>query len=88
MKLGIRQFVISAGVFAMLLTVLVSFDDRVRERFGDLISGAGSVSSLNDRAGMFVDALSTAVRYQSLENAPLMVFATVGAVLMVFMLRS
>lgn len=88
MKLGLRQSAISAGVFGGLLTVLVSLDDRVRERFGDLVSGAGSVSSVNDRAGMFFDALSTAVRYQSIENAPLLVFATVGALLMVFMLRS
>ena len=33
-------------------------------------------------------ALWSAARYQSIENAPLLVFATVGAVLTVFMLKS
>jgi hypothetical protein len=88
MKLGIRQTAISTGVFLALLVGLVSLDARVRERFGELVFGAGSVSSLGDRASMLVDALSTAVRYQSIENAPLLVFATVGAVLVLFMVRT
>jgi hypothetical protein len=30
----------------------------------------------------------TAVRYQSIDNAPMMIFAAVGAVLFVFMVRT
>lgn len=88
MKFGIRQTAISGGVFALLLLVLVSFDDRVRDRATELVSGAGNVASWDDRVSMFTDALADAARYQSIENAPLLVFATVGAVLFLFMVRT
>jgi hypothetical protein len=32
--------------------------------------------------------LLSAVRYQSIENAPLLIFATVGAVLFLFMVKT
>ena len=35
-----------------------------------------------------VNALISAVRYQSIENAPLLIFAAAGAVLVAFMLRT
>ena len=88
MKLGIRQMAVSGGVFCVLMMALVSVDDRVRERFSELVYGSASVSSFSDRAGTLVDALAGAVKYQSIENAPLVVFAAVGAVLLLFMLRT
>ena len=71
MKLGIRQGIASAAVFGAVLMMLVSVDDRVRDRFNDL-----------------VHALMSAVRYQSIENAPMLIFAAAGAVLVAFMLRT
>jgi hypothetical protein len=88
MKFGLRQTAISAGIFAALLLALVSLDERVRERATELVSGAGNVMSWGDRVSMFTDALATAARYQSIENAPLLVFATVGVVLFLFMSRT
>jgi hypothetical protein len=90
MKLAIRQGLASAAVFGAVLLVLISVDDRVRERFSDLMAGGanGSVSPWGDRAGDLGSALVSAARYQSIENAPLLVFAGVGAVLVVFMLKS
>ena len=44
---------------------------------GDIVSGGG-VSHLGDRAGDVGGALWTALRTQSIENAPMVVFATVG----------
>jgi len=87
-KLGIRQGVVSAAIFGAVLLTLVYVDSRVRERFVDLVSGGHSVSPWGDRAGDLVGALVSAVRYQSLENAPLLVFAAGGAVLVAFMLRT
>jgi hypothetical protein len=90
MKLGIRQAIASAAIFGAVLLVLVSVDDRVRDRINDLLYG-GSGSSLTpwgDRAGDLGNALLAAVKYQSIENAPLLVFAAVGAVLVVFMLKT
>ncbi len=85
MKLGIRQGILSTVIFLVVLAGLVSVDDRVRDRVGDLFGGGNSVSPWGDRAGDLGNALMSAVRYQSIENAPLLVFTAVGAVLVVFM---
>jgi hypothetical protein len=88
MKLGFRQGFASAAVFVAVLVTLISVDDRVRDRFGELVSGSGSLSPWGDRAGDLGGALISALRYQSIENAPLLVFAAAGAVLVAFMLKT
>jgi hypothetical protein len=88
MKLGIRQGVISAAVFGAVVMMLVSVDDRVRDRFSALVAGDHSLSPWGDRAGDLGNAMISAVRYQSLENAPLLVFAAAGALLFAFMLKT
>ena len=86
-KLGMREGVISAAIFAAVLFALISVDPRVRDHISELFGG-GSVAPLSARASDLGSALWSAARHQSIENAPLLVFATVGAVLTVFMLRS
>jgi hypothetical protein len=88
MKLGVREAIVSPAVFGLILLMLVSVDERVRERFGNLLSGGDGLAPWGDRLADLGDALMSAVRYQSIENAPLLVFATVGAVLVLFMVRS
>jgi hypothetical protein len=88
MKLGIRQAIASAAVFGAVLLMLVSVDERVRERFGDLVHGGSALSPWGDRATDLAQALVGAARNQSIENAPLLVFAAVGAVLVLFMVRT
>ena len=85
MTRGIKQGFISAAVFAVVLFGLVSVDDRVRERFGAVVgSGGEGLTPWGDRVGDLGDALMSALRYQSIENAPLLVFTAVGVVLVVF----
>ena len=89
MTRGIRQGFVSTAIFAVVLGALVSVDDRVRERFTAVISGGGgNLTPWGDRVGEFGDALISAIRYQSIDNAPLLVFTAVGAVLFVFMVKS
>lgn len=88
MTLGIRQTAISATVFGAVLVGVMSVDDRVRDHFAQLVSGGDGVSSWGHQAGELGNALVAAARYQSIENAPLLVFAVVGAVLVVFMLKA
>lgn len=85
-KLGIRDGTISATVFGIVLMALVSVDQRVHERVADLFGGG--VAPWSVRLDDLGSALWAAVRAQSLENEPLLVFATVGAVLTLFMLKS
>lgn len=88
MKLGVREAIVSPAVFGVILLLLVSVDDRVKERFGSLMSGGDGIATWGDRLADFGHALLSAMRYQSIENAPLLVFATVGVVLVLFMVKS
>ena len=88
LKLGMRQGALSAAVFAAIMFALVSVDARVREHVSDLVGSSASVAPFSTRFAELADALWTAARYQSIENAPMVVFATVGIVLTFFMLRS
>jgi hypothetical protein len=88
MKLGVREAIVSPAVFAGILLMLASVDDRVRERFGYVVSSGDGLAPWGDRLADLGDALMSAVRYQSIENAPLVIFASVGAVLVFFMFRS
>jgi hypothetical protein len=87
-KLGLRQGVLSSLVFCGVLFALASVDARVRERVGAVVSGGDGISPWGDRVSDLGSALVTAIRHQSIENAPLLVFATAGAVLFVFMFRT
>jgi hypothetical protein len=86
MRFGIKQSLASAAVFGIVLLLLVSFDPRVRDRFVNLAAGDG-VSTIGHRAEDLGSTLVTAVKHQSIENAPMVIFATVGAILVVFMLK-
>jgi hypothetical protein len=87
-KFGFQQALASSAVFVLVLLALVSVDERVRERFNELTSGGETVGTWGERASYLGDAVVTAARHQSIENAPLVVFATVGAVLFLFMVRT
>jgi hypothetical protein len=88
MKSGLQGSALSAGVFGLILFALVSTDARVRDHVSDLFGGSATVGPLGDRVGDLGGALWSAVRHQSVDNAPLLVFATVGTVLTIFMLKS
>jgi hypothetical protein len=85
-KLGVREGALSVAVFSALMFALLSVDPRVRDHASDLFRGGAS--PFTSRLGELGDALWTAARLQSIDNAPMLVFAAVGAVLTVFMLRS
>ena len=85
-KLGFKEGIVSAFVFGTILFGLVSVDPRVRDQVNTAFRGG--VSPLGERVGDVGSAIVMAARDQGLDNAPLLVFATVGTVLTVFMLRS
>jgi hypothetical protein len=87
-RMGIQQALASSAVFVLVLIGLVSFDQRVRDRFEEFVSGGPDLGTWSERATYLGDALLTAAKHQSIENAPLVVFATVGAVLFLFMVRT
>lgn len=88
MNRRLRQALASLAVFALILAAVISVDDRVQQRFGELFLRGDGVSPWGDRIGDLGGALISALRHQSIENAPLLVFAAVGCVLFVFMVRA
>ena len=87
-KLSLRQTVMSTLVFLGVLVAIVSVDARVRDRLSDLAYGGDGLTPWGDRATDVVEALASAARYQSIENAPMLVFAAAGAVLFLFMVKA
>lgn len=86
-KLGIRDGAITAVVFAIVLFGLVSFDPRVHDRMMDLAM-TGSVTPWGDRVGDLFSTLWTAAQTQSMDNAAVLIFFTVGTILTLFMVKS
>ena len=86
-SIGMRDWIISAGVFGAILFALVSVDPRVEAQMTDLARGA-SVTSWSARIGDLGGALWSAAADHSIDNAPLLVFATIGTVLTLLMLKS
>jgi hypothetical protein len=86
-KLGIRDGAVSAVVFGAVLFALVSADPRVHDHVSGLFAGGG-IGPWGDRVTDLGSTLWMAVKDQSMDNAPLLVFTTVGAVLTLFMFKS
>ena len=83
-----RQMMLSLMAFAIVVGGLMYVDPRVSSRFTQLAAGDGGVSSWGDRLLGLGGIILSTIRHQSIENAPLMVFAVVGAVLFLFMVRT
>jgi len=82
---------ISLGALAALLATLVFVDDRVREQVSMRFAGRTPSMELADagsRVRDLVDVVVDAARSQSIAHAPLLIFALVGTVLVLFMLRT
>jgi hypothetical protein len=78
------------GALAVVLT-LVLLDQRVRDQVGLLLDPhhpAATLSRLGERASAVVAIVVMAARHQSLEHAPLVIFAVAAAVLVLFMVRT
>jgi hypothetical protein len=83
-----RQVLLSLTAFALVVGGLAFVDPRVRSQFAQFLTGGDGISSWDNRLSELAGTMVSALRYQSLENGPLMIFAVVGAVLFLFMVRT
>ena len=87
----IGDALISIGAVAVLLAVLVSIDERVRQQVSLRLAPGAAQSQLRG-AGVQMHNLAYVVidvaRYQSIEHAPMMLFVFAASVLFIFMLRT
>lgn len=84
---GIVEGAVSAAVFIGLLAAILAIDDRVRQRLSAWFVDGG-VTGAGEGATTIVGAMWDAVIGQSITQAPLVIFATVAAVLVLFMLKT
>lgn len=82
-----QQALVSTGVFAVIVMALVTVDARVRDRF-EMLASSGDAMSWADRTSSLGEVIVSAAKHQSIENAPLVVFATAGALLFLFMVKT
>ena len=90
MRRGFREALLSAGTVAILLLVLVAFDDRVREHLSRRVMAHPSMelASAERQLRDFTSVIAGAARDQTLGHAPLLIFTLAAAVLVLFMLRT
>ena len=80
----------AAGVCALLIG-LAAIDDRVRGQLASVLRGQGptqEITSVGARLEDTVMILAHAVRDQSIEHAPMVIFALAAMVLLLFMTRT
>lgn len=87
---GVGEAVGSAFCFLAVIAALVAIDERVRDRMSLLFAEAATdrVGSWGHRASSLADVIVQAARDQSIAHAPLVIFAMVAVVLVIFMLRT
>ena len=90
MRGTLGEALISAGSVAVLLMALVVIDDRVREQIAERFMARPSVelAGVGHQLRGITSVIAVAVRHQSIEHAPLLIFTLAASVLVVFMLRT
>jgi hypothetical protein len=91
MRRVITDALISMGALVLLLAGLVSIDDRVRERVTGLLTtppSSAEIAGVGTQIQLVSTVVMKAARDQSVEHAPLMIFAVAATVLVLFMLRT
>jgi hypothetical protein len=80
----------SVGSVAILLLVLIAFDDRVRDQVSRRVVAHPSqeMASVGRQASSLTNTIAVAARDQSRGHAPLLIFTLAAGVLVVFMLRT
>jgi hypothetical protein len=81
---------ISLCAVLLLLMMLVTIDPRVREQMSDVwrSRGGSAVTSVSGQVQKVSTVVLSAARDHGVDNAPLMIFALVATVLVLFMLRT
>jgi len=89
-RLRARDWAGSAAGFLAVLGVLVAMDPRVAHRFSQFAVGspAGQFRGVADQATTLGSAVFGAIRDQSIDHAPMLVFTAVAVLLVAFMVRT
>ena len=90
MRRVIGDALISIAALLILLVALVSIDDQVRDRVSGIVRGETATTELagvRSQVGQAASIIFVAAKDQSIEHAPLVIFAVAGTALLLAMLR-
>jgi len=91
MRRAIGDAALTAGGAMVLVLALITFDDRVRDQITAVFDAqhpTDAIAGVGGRITEVVAILAQAMRSQSIEHAPLVIFALAATVLVLFMLRT
>jgi hypothetical protein len=91
MRLRFGDVILSLASVTIIVVALAAFDDRVRLHAARLLSpddAGAAAGTVGARLGGLALALAGAMRDQMTQHGPLVLFAVVATVLVVFMLRT
>ena len=90
MRRAVGDALISAAALLILLVALVSIDERVRDRVTGIVRGetvSSELANVRSGVGQTAAVIFDAAKDQSIEHAPLVIFAVAGTALVLAMLR-
>jgi hypothetical protein len=90
MRRVLNEAMLSAGALTLLLLVLVAVDDRVRDQISMrfMQNPEAELAGAGYRVRALTSIIAAAAREQSIEHAPLVIFALAAALLVILMLRT
>jgi len=90
MRRAYREMLMSVGTVVILLLTLTAFDVRVRDQVSQhlRVPPRMELASAGHQMRDLTNVIAQAARAQSFGHAPLLIFAFLSALLMLFMLRT
>jgi len=89
-KRAVGEALMSVMGLGVLIATLAAMDERMREQVMLRVNGdpAAELASAGATVRSLTAVVVEAVRDQSIEHAPLVIFVVIGALLLLFMLRT
>lgn len=90
MRRATKEALLSVTTVALVLLVLVGIDDHVRSEIALKFTAnpTQEIAAAGQHARALTSVVAVAARHQSLEHAPMLIFALAATVLVLFMLRT
>jgi hypothetical protein len=90
MRRAYREVLMSVGAVGIIVLTLTAFDDRVRDQVSLRVMAhpAAQAATVGYQVRDLTSVIVQAARDQSFGHGPLLIFALVSAVLLLFMLRT
>lgn len=83
-----KSFLLSAAGFALLAAGVAWIDPRVRDKLTLYFHAGDGLATLDNRALDYANSIVSMIKAQSIDNGVVMAFAAVGAMLVIFMVRT